>query len=278
MTRTAKQALDELSRPGPHEVLRGDLALVGMPGLVFTPRSGRGLPAVAFGHGWLQPVLRYRGLLRHLASWGIVAVAPATQTGPLPSHRLFAADLSTALDICTGVRLGDGDITVSGDRLAVAGHSTGGGSAVLAASQDDRVRAVVTLAVAETHPSAVRAATQCDMPGLHLAAGQDRVAPSVGHAEAVATAWAGPVQLRSLAKASHLGFTESWHWSDLLLDGKPERATQRLGRALMTGFLLRVLTRNRGYDALLESDARGAALTYQRTPRTPRGATSASRR
>src|SRR5436305_7442058 len=89
----AKTVLEELGRPGPHEVLHGDLALVGLPGVVYTPRSGLGLPAVAFGHGWLQPASRYAGLLRHLASWGIVAAAPATQRGPMPSHRLFAADL-----------------------------------------------------------------------------------------------------------------------------------------------------------------------------------------
>ena len=105
----AKHLLEELSRRGPHEVLRGDLALIGLPGLVLTPRSGRGLPAVAFGHGWLQPPTRYLGLFRHLASWGIVVAAPCTQRGPLASHRLFAADLRTALDVCVGVRLGDGD-------------------------------------------------------------------------------------------------------------------------------------------------------------------------
>ncbi len=102
----------ELSRPGPHGVLRGDLALVGMPGVVFTPQSGLGLPAVAFGHGWLQPTARYEELLRHLASWGVVVVAPATQLGALPSHRQFAADLRSALDLCVGVRLGNGEISV----------------------------------------------------------------------------------------------------------------------------------------------------------------------
>ena len=111
MARKAKALLDELSRPGPHRVLRGDLALVGMPGVVCTPASGLGLPAVAFGHGWLQPPHRYHGLLRHLASWGIVAAAPGTHVGPLGSHRLLAADLRTALDIwrmtpSCGCRLG----------------------------------------------------------------------------------------------------------------------------------------------------------------------------
>ncbi|NUT94019.1 MAG: alpha/beta hydrolase, partial [Saccharothrix sp.] len=117
---SAKQVLDQLSKPGEHPVLRGDLALVGLPGLVYTPASGLGLPAVAFGHGWLQPVTRYRALLRHLASWGIVAAAPGTQRGPLMSSRLLAGNLRTALDVCTGVRLGEGAISVDPERLAVA--------------------------------------------------------------------------------------------------------------------------------------------------------------
>jgi dienelactone hydrolase len=270
MAHSAKQAWDEVSRPGPHEVLRGDLALVGLPGVVFTPRSGLGLPAVTFGHGWMQPPERYRWLLRHLASWGIVAAAPATQRGPLPSHRLFAADLRVALDICAGVRLGDGQISVDPQRLAVAGHSFGGGCAVLAAAQDDRVRAVVTLAAAESIPPATEAARRVTVPGLHLAAGEDRVAPPVGHAEPIAHAWAGPVQLRILPKATHLGFTEGRHWSDLLLDGRPQHWIHRLTKGLATAFLLRVLTGTRQYDALIDHDVRGSTIEYMRRSREAR--------
>ncbi|HEY7594672.1 MAG TPA: alpha/beta hydrolase, partial [Actinophytocola sp.] len=64
MANKAKHLAEELSHKGPHRVLRGDLALVGLPGVVYTPTSGLGLPAIAFGHGWLQPPQRYLGLLR----------------------------------------------------------------------------------------------------------------------------------------------------------------------------------------------------------------------
>lgn len=256
--RAAKRVAEELSHPGPHQVLRGDLALVGLPGTVFSPQHGLGLPAVAFGRGWLQPATRYDDLLRHLASWGVVAACPATQRGPLPSHRHYAADLSTTLDVCSGVRLGEGGISVDPDRLALAGHSMGGGCAVLAAADNDRCRAVVTLALSQTLPSAVNAAQRCAAPGLHLAAGKDRIAPR--HVEPVAQAWAGPVQLRTLPKASHLGFTKGRHWSDLLLDGSPEAATRRISKALMTAFLLRHLTGATEYDALLDGDLPAAAL------------------
>ncbi|MBV9731107.1 MAG: alpha/beta hydrolase [Pseudonocardiales bacterium] len=253
---TVRRTAEELSRPGPHAVARGDLAAAGIPGVVFTPRSGLGLPAVAFGHGWLQPTSRYEELLRHLATWGVVAAAPATQRGALASHRQFATDLRTVLDVCGGVRLGDGEISVDPDKLGLAGHGMGGGCAVLAAATDDRCRAVATLALAETLPSAVAAARGCAMPGLHVAGGKDLLAPALGHAEPVARAWAGPVRLRTLPKASHLGFTMGQHWTDLLVGSSPESGTRRISRALVTAFLLRHLTGATGteaadYDALL---------------------------
>lgn len=263
MARTAKKALDELTQRGPHDVLHGDMALVGMPGVVCTPRSGRGLPAVAFGHAWLQPPRRYIGLLRHLASWGIVAAAPGTQRAAFASHRLLASDLRSTLDICTGVRLGNGGISVDEKRLAVAGHAMGGGCAVLAAAEDSRVRSVATFAVAETMPSAFGAASRVGVPGLHLAAGKDLLAPAVSNAEPIANAWGGPVQLRTLKKASHLGFTEGRHWTELVLHGKSEWSAQRLSRALITAFLLRTLSGDKRGTALLDNDVSGCAVDHE---------------
>ena len=258
MAPKAKHLLTELSRRGPHPVLRGDLALVGLPGLVYTPARGLGLPAIAFGHGFLQPPSRYAGLLSHFASWGIVAAAPGTQRGLLASHRLFAADLRTALDVCVGVRLGEGAISVDATKLGLAGHSFGGGAAVLAAAEDRRVRAVGTLAPAQSRPPATEAATRCTMPGLHLAASKDLVAPPTAHADQIAKAWAGAVTLRTLPKASHLGFTEGKHWSGLLLSGKAEHRTQRLAKALLTAFFLVHLAGKEEYLPLVEEPVKGA--------------------
>lgn len=252
-----KHLVEELSHPGPHRVLRGDLALVGLPGVVYTPVTGLGLPAVAFAHGWLQPPARYRGLLRHLASWGIVVAAPGTQAGPLASHRLLAADLSTALDVCTGVRLGDGSISVDADRLGLAGHSIGGGVAVLAAANEPRARAVATLAATQTKPFATDEASRCGMPSLHLAAGRDQVAPPVGHAGLIASNWTGPARLRTVTKATHLGFTEGRHWTNLLLPGSSEPATQRVAKILLTAFFLTHLAGAKKYEAVLDAEIKG---------------------
>ena len=111
---------------------------------------------------------------------------------------------------------------------------------------------MVTLALAETMPSAVAAARECTMPGMHLAAGKDRVAPPIGHAQPVAKAWGGPVLLRTLPNASHLGFLHDQHWTDWLVDGSPEYSTRRASQPLVTAFLLRHLTGAARYDTLLE--------------------------
>lgn len=252
-----KTVVTELSRRGPHRVLRGDLALAGLPGIVMTPESGISLPAVAFGHGWLQAASRYSGTLTHLASWGIVAAAPATQRGPVPSHTDLAADLRATLDVCTGVRLGPGRISVDPGRLGLAGHSMGAGAAVLATAADPRVRAFVGFATALTSPSAVVAAGRCTVPGLFLNAETGSVTPAEAHAEPIARAWAGPAVTRVIDDAVDVGLVEGRHWGDLLVAGGSERKTQKLFRALATAFLLHHLT---GDDYYAEAASAHAAL------------------
>ena len=98
---------------------------------------------------------------------------------------------------------------------------------------------------------------------MHLAGEEDLIAPTAGHAGPIARCWGGPVQLRIVRKATHLGFAEGRHWSELLLDGKPQHRTQRTVKALLTAFLLARLTGTKDYDALLESDVKGAPIEYQ---------------
>ncbi|MDZ4265977.1 MAG: hypothetical protein U1D00_09815, partial [Mycobacterium sp.] len=131
---STKKLFAALTRRGPHRVMRGDLAFAGLPGVVYTPAAGKNLPGVAFGHDWITSADRYHGTLEHLASWGIVAAAPNTETGLAPSVLTLAYDLGTTLDIIAGVRLGTGDISVHPGKLGVAGHGFGASAAVFAAA------------------------------------------------------------------------------------------------------------------------------------------------
>ena len=247
MAANPKSLAKELSKRGPHSVLRGDLSLAGQPGVVYTPAEGFNLPAVAFGHGWLTGVGKYTALFEHLASWGIVVGAPRTERGPVPSAVGLSTDLLTTLDICLGVRLGTGRISVHPDRLALVGHGFGAGAAVLAAARRE-VAAVASLYPAPTSPRASDAAAHGTAPGLVLV-GEKSVGSMTSDAAAVAEAWGGDVQLRVVDKADDNGLAEGRRMMAALGIGGNERHTQQRTRYLLTGFLLHRLTGDKTYAA-----------------------------
>ena len=74
-----KNLITRLGKRGPHRVMVGDLNFAGIPGRVYTPAEGNGIPGIAFGHDWRVGVDAYHATLRHLASWGF-AVAWVTAT------------------------------------------------------------------------------------------------------------------------------------------------------------------------------------------------------
>jgi len=234
-----RPTLEYLEHLGPHRVAVGDLTAAGLRGVVYGPVSGRKLPAVALGRGWLQPVRRYTRTMRYLASWGIVVVAPHTERVPLPSHAGLARDLSLALRLVTGGKLAGGVISVDGRRVGVLGHSIGGGAAVLAASSDPAIKAVFTVTAAETKPSAITAAGTVMVPGLHLVGDRDPLAAEEG--KQIAKSWGGPVQLRRIRKAEHLGLAEGRHWTSALTGDGHEKQIQQATRVLASAFFLRHL-------------------------------------
>jgi dienelactone hydrolase len=243
-----------LTRRGPHQVLRGDLAFAGIPGVVYTPAAGYHLPAVAFGHDWLTDAERYAGTLEHLASWGIVAAAPDTQRSLAPSVLRLGHDLTATLDVVSGVRLGQGQISVAATKLGLAGHGFGGSAAVLAAAGALRPKAVAAVFPAVTTPSAEAAAATLSVPGLVLATPDDATSLRTDALE-VGAAWDGAV-LRVLDKAEAGGLAEKRRIAGLLgLPGSSSR-TQRTVRALLTGFLLFHLTGDKTYRDFADPEAK----------------------
>ncbi|WP_067507243.1 poly(ethylene terephthalate) hydrolase family protein [Nocardia puris] len=253
MSASVKSLLSTLTSRGPHRVLRGNLAIAGQPGVVFTPESGRGLPAVVFGHGWLTGVGNYRELLEHLASWGFVAAAPDTERGPIPSHLGLATDLLTTVDICTGVRLGDGEISVNPERIALAGHGMGAGAAVIAAGQR-RVAALAALFPAPTAPSAETLAPNIDIPALVLAGSTD-IASVNSNALPLTSAWGGPALLRAIDGASQNGIIEGRRALAALGAGKHQPKVSRTTRALLVGYLRHTLLDEKTYKPFTDPEA-----------------------
>lgn len=253
--------LSDLSKRGPHRVLEGDLGYTGLPGKVYTPAEGKNLPAVAFGHDWTKDVDDYHGTLRHLASWGIAVAAPNTETGFRPDHRGFAADLETSLQILAGVRLGNGNISVSPGKLGIVGHGMGGGAAVLAAVDNPKVKAVATVYPANVAPSAVEAARALFAPGMVIGPGEGGDSLfDPGNPAKLAYNWAGDVVYRAPKKGDQQSFSEDGMIKRILGLGKSDRSLQETVRGLLVGYLLHVLNDEKAYAGYAEADAEGSGV------------------
>lgn len=251
-----KKHLATLSKRGPHRVLVGDLSYAGLKGRVYTPNEGKSLPAVAFGHDWAKDIKHYHATLRHLASWGIVAVAPNTETGLNPNHRDFAADMETALQIAVSVKLGNGNISVSPGKLGMVGHGMGGGAAVLASVNNDKVGAVAAIYPAATSPAATTAARSLDKPGLVIGSQTGEVF-SAGNPARLAYNWKGDVAYREIKKGSQGGFSEDKLFK-LAMGGEMfQGGPTEVARGLVTGFLLHQLAGEKKYSGFSEADATG---------------------
>ena len=243
---STKKLFTALTRRGPYRVLRGDLAFAGLPGIVFTPEAGFNLPGVAFGHDWLAGADRYEGTLEHLASWGIVAAAPATETGLAPSALNFAYDLGTTLDIITCVRLGGGEISVHRSKLGVVGHGFGGSAAVFAAAgMPAKPKSVVAIFPTVTSPPAEEPAATLQVPGLVLSGPGDPMTLRSNAVE-LARTWKAAT-FRTVAKAKPGGLIEGRRLARVVGLPGADRSTQKVVRALLTGYLMHTLTGDKTY-------------------------------
>jgi dienelactone hydrolase len=246
MVASTKKLFRALTRRGPYRVLRGDLAFAGLPGVVYTPESGMNLAGVAFGHDWLAGADRYEATLEHLASWGIVAAAPHTETSVAPSVLNLAFDLGTTLDIIAGVRLGAGKISVHPTKLGVVGHGFGGSAAVFAAAgMPAKPKAVVAMFPTVTKPPAEQPAASLSLPGLVLTAQGDPMTLRSNAVE-LARVWKGAT-LRIVNKAKPGGLIEGRRLARVVGLPGADTSTQKVVRALLTGYLLHTLTGDKDY-------------------------------
>jgi hypothetical protein len=250
---STKKLFSALTRRGPHRVLRGDLAFAGLPGIVYTPESGLNLAGVAFGHDWVTSAESYAGTLEHLASWGIVAAAPDTEKRLAPSVLNLAFDLGTALDIIAGVRLGPGKISVHPNKLGVVGHGFGGSAAVFAAAgMPSRLKSVVAAFPTSSSPRAEEPAAGLTVPGLILTDPGDPMSLRSNAIE-MARVWR-PATLRAVKKVKAGGLVEGRRLAKAIGLPGADRSTQKVVRALITGYLLHTLTGDKAYRDFADPD------------------------
>ena len=245
--------MSKLSKRGPHRVMVGNLDYVGLPGKLYTPSEGKQLPAIAFGHDWLKDVKVYHAALRHFASWGIVVVAPNTEKNFNPNHRGFASDLETCLQIATGVKLGNGNVSVAPGRLGLVGHGMGGGAAVLAAAGRPNVGAVVAAYPSSVTPSAEAAAASVTAPGLILGTGEYAVL-DFGNPAAIAAKWKGEVAYREITGADQSALAHD-PMAKLLTGQGTKASVREKVCGLITGFLLATLGSDKKYQGFTAANA-----------------------
>lgn len=173
--------------------------------------GGAPFPVIAFGHGYLANVSFYAPTLAALAAEGYIVLAPTSQTGLLPDHSDFADELRASLDWAIAQGEEQGALlfgAVDGGRLGVCGHSMGGGCALLAAARDARIRAVSTLAAADTRPSSLGVLDEIAAPVQFIAGSQDAIAMVQAFQRPLYEAVPAPRQLVIIEGGSHCGFLD----------------------------------------------------------------------
>jgi predicted dienelactone hydrolase len=248
----------DLAAPGPYTVRRaaGPLARHSAvaPGprridaTVWAPAApprGCRYPLILFSHGHNGSPASCSTLCTHLASHGFVVLAPThpdrrtrrTAQGPeRVEDLLYVLDHLPAVWRRLAPRLTG---RVDGRAIGVAGHSFGGRTAAELASQDDRVKALMTMA-----GGADRASTALiRAPTLMVAGGADTVDPArLSQASYRALPRATPRALLVIAHAGH----------GALIDGCAAAGLCPVMRRTAAAFFITSLAHRPGADAPLD--------------------------
>lgn len=173
--------------------------------------SGAPYPAIVFGHGYLSSPGQYAETLGRLALEGYVVIAPETRRTLLPDHSQFADDMIAALTWLTEESKRDVSLlsgAVRDDNFGAAGHSMGGGVALLAASRDPRIAAVSTFAAADTRPSSLGVVDRIRGDVQFIGGSDDAIAPVARHQRPLFRNVVAAKQLVVLEGGSHCGFLD----------------------------------------------------------------------
>lgn len=166
-------------------------------------------PLVVFGHGFVMPPAAYENIYSKLAAQGFIVALPRTETGLNANQVTYAKDLAFLVNAIQGQSSMNGNLFTGklNNKSCIMGHSMGGGCAFLAALYNPTITAIVSLAPAETNPSAIDAASHLNMPILILAGGNDCVTPANENSKAIYNASASTCKtLINITGGSHCQF------------------------------------------------------------------------
>ncbi|MFN3940352.1 MAG: alpha/beta hydrolase family protein, partial [Chitinophagales bacterium] len=145
--------------------------------------TGPKFPYVIMAHGYLMSYSAYANIWEVLVPQGYIVVLPTTASELFPDHEEFGKDI--AYLSLRFPKLGKSPASVLYSRVkskcAAMGHSMGGGAVFLATQSINKINTTITLAAAETSPSAVDACATNVIPSLLFAGGDDCVTPLAGN-------------------------------------------------------------------------------------------------
>ncbi|MEO8734791.1 MAG: hypothetical protein ABI373_10715 [Flavobacteriales bacterium] len=135
--------------------------------------------SLVIGHGFVMTVNAYAYLGQHYAAKGYIVVLPTTEGGLTPDHASLGQDLAFLPSALQALSTDPASPFYEhvGAASVLMGHSMGGGAALLAASNNTNIQAVVVLAPAETTPSAITACVSITVPTLIFGASEDCITP-----------------------------------------------------------------------------------------------------
>jgi dienelactone hydrolase len=226
-----------------------------MSGIVYRPLSDDSTsgsrPAVVFGHGWLAAASRYDSICRRLASHGFYVLVPASpDPGLFRSREPAADDMQYALEFLDSLGRMPG-IDLDPHRVALVGHSMGGGAAFLDALRDTTgsVKAVAGLAPyrisEQTYPESL------GVPAMVIAGGNDRSAPAATVRREFYEPCPAPCYYVLVRAGGHNGFLDLTSWIEDRFEPFDRVVQLKATRAYLTAFLQVYLAGDERYRSWL---------------------------
>lgn len=148
------------------------------------PFASVNAPVIVFGHGFVMSWDAYENIWDHLVPQGYVMIFPRTEGSISPVHADFGKDLVVAANRFSTDCSDNAFFAYNhwNGKQAVMGHSMGGGSTLLAASDPAAAfDLLVGLAPAETDPSASSTAVNVSIPAAIFSGSGDAVTPPANH-------------------------------------------------------------------------------------------------
>jgi len=211
------------------------------------------LPVVVFGHGFLNPPELYRSTFRTLASHGYCVIAPRSFLERYPDHLAFSRDFIYCVNWITQTPPADLSSRVVDTAFGVAGHSMGGGAALLAAADDHRFVAVATLAALDTLPSSIEACDRISSSIMFITGSDDTFVPSATNTRLMFEQAPRPSYWFDIKGGSHCGFIRAEREDGICKDGRISRTEQTSisARLLVDFFDLALKGKDSGWNSIV---------------------------